>query len=392
MQVLKIVFCRYRNVCEPDFINAFRALGIDVVEVFLNETGATSLEEQAEYIGSKIVSATPMFVFSINYFPYVSIVCQSLKVFYVSVSVTCPMVEIYNTTIRNSFNRVFLFDREQYLSVKAENPQGIFYLPLGADVGRLDNTLGDESGFDYDVSFVGSLYNEKDPFLSIGLSENDKERYEQIIAEQIKASVSGQELLEGQIYDSDVELIKRSASDFYPSDLSVRNIDRFVAVNNYLSPHMTYIERVEILNEIAKECNETEIHLFTNSDTRELTGVVCHGGVNTITEMPFVFRKSRINQNLTPRSIKTGLPQSIWDVLGSGGFMLTNWQGELPELLEIGKHLDAYEDRKELIEKIKYYLDHDDERMEIAHNGYEFVKATGTTLCRVIAIVKTIAG
>ncbi|MBQ6416708.1 MAG: hypothetical protein IJJ65_10720, partial [Butyrivibrio sp.] len=127
--------------------------------------GRLSSYEKAQKLGEIFARSTPMFVFSINYFPYISIVCQGLGIKYVSISVTCPMVEIYNTTIRNSCNRVFLFDHEQYLSVRDENPEGIFYLPLGAGVSRMDTAVGEleEERYLYDVSFVGSLYNEKDP-------------------------------------------------------------------------------------------------------------------------------------------------------------------------------------------------------------------------------------
>ncbi|MBQ3797451.1 MAG: glycosyltransferase [Butyrivibrio sp.] len=388
---MNIVYCRYRNVCEPDYIDAFKALGINVVECFINEMGVSSLDEKAQKLGEIFARSTPMFVFSINYFPYISIVCQGLGIKYVSISVTCPMVEIYNTTIRNSCNRVFLFDHEQYLSVRDENPEGIFYLPLGAGVSRMDTAVGEleEERYLYDVSFVGSLYNEKDPFLELKLSDADKERYENLIREQIELTASGQDFLEKKVTSEDVEKIKSGAKDFYPSDLSVRNIDDFVAVNNYLSPHMTYLERVKILNFLAED-GGVKVDLFTKSDTSELKGVTCHGGVESLKGMPQVFYQSRINLNLSTRSIKTGIPQRVWDVLGSGGFLITNDQKELADFFEIGKHLVAYKSLDELKELVHYYLEHEEEREAIAAEGYELVKSQGTVFMRVLDMIKNI--
>ena len=410
---MNIVYCRYRNVCEPDYIDAFRALGINVVECFINELECQSLDEKAQKLGEIFAKSTPMFVFSINYFPYISIVCQGLGIKYVSISVTCPMVEIYNTTIRNSCNRVFLFDYEQYLSVKDENPEGIFYLPLGAGVSRMDAAVGelmdgnsesDGYGHDgengggaagqrdrylYDVSFVGSLYNEKDPYLELNLSDVDKEYFENLIREQMTLTASRQDFLEKSITLTDVEKIKIGAKDFYPSDLSVRNIDDFVAVNNYLSPHMTYLERVKILNFLAED-GGVKVDLFTKSDTGKLKGVTCHGGVESLKGMPQVFYQSRINLNLSTRSIKTGIPQRVWDVLGSGGFLITNNQKELGDFFEIGKHLVVYESLDELRELVHYYLEHDDEREAIASAGYELVKSQGTVFSRVLTMIKNI--
>lgn len=45
---------------------------------------------------------------------------------------------------------------------------------------------------------------------------------------------------------------------------------------------------------------------------------------------------------MTSKPIRTGLPLRIWDILGAGGFVLTNYQTEIPEYFEIGKDLETY--------------------------------------------------
>jgi spore maturation protein CgeB len=231
---------------------------------------------------------------------------------------------------------------------------------------------------------VGSLYNEKDP-----LGTRLEGRFEKLINDQIGMTVSGQDYLENQIRSEDVAKIKEMAQDFYPSDMCVRNIDEFVAINNYLSPHMAYIERVRLLNMLAGQ-DEYNVHLFTNSDTSDLVGVKVHGPVETLVQMPQVFYHSRINLNISVRSIKTGIPQRVWDVLASKGFLLTNYQQELPEFFEIGKHLIAYESPDELKELVEYYLKHEEERKAIADTGYELVKQKGSVLGRVVEMIKRI--
>ncbi len=392
---MNIVFFRYKNICETDYIEAFKQLGINVVEVDLNSIKADSLEKRANAVGEHIKINTPMFVFTINYFPYISIVCEALKVQYVSVSVTCPMIEIYNTTIRNSCNKVFLFDKEQYLSIRDENPCGIFYLPLAAATQRLGLVAESPSDYNFDISFIGSLYKEKDPFTNLKLSDEDLSRFESLMQRQLETSIYSQDYLEKEITDVDVQKIKKASSDFYPSDLSVRDLDRFVAINNFLSPHMTYLERCSVLNKIGQSFPH-KLHLFTGSDTNNISSVKngsisVHGPVNSITEMPLVFRDSRINLNTTTRSMKSGLAQRIWDVLGCGGFLLSNYQPELEDYFEIGKDLEVYENYDELIEKIDYYLKNEDKRLEISSNGCLTVKTSHSTLNRVIEIIQKIA-
>lgn len=90
--------------------------------------------------------------------------------------------------------------------------------------------------------------------------------------------------------------------------------------------------------------------------------------------MPLIFHFSKINLNITSKSIRTGLPLRIFDILGCGGFCLTNYQSELADYFTIGQDLECYTDANDLSEKVTYYLSHEEERAEIARNGFETVQ------------------
>ena len=104
--------------------------------------------------------------------------------------------------------------------------------------------------------------------------------------------------------------------------------------------------------------------------------------------MPKIFHASRINLNITMRPIETGLSLRVWDILGCGGFLLTNYQAEIPDYFEIGRDLEAYESMEELEGKVHYYLTHDEERVEIAINGYEKVAKYHTYETRLAQMIK----
>lgn len=399
---MNIIVHRYNSICEPDFIDAFRTCGIEVIEDTAEMTNKNiPLEEKISKLGEMILTNHPMFVFSINFFPYISMVCEKLGVMYVCVSVDCPVVELFSNQIKNKCNRVFLFDYAQYLDIHEENPECIFYMPLGVNTVRIDETIGapdwNNTKYQYDVSFIGSLYNEKNDFPQMyeSLDDRNKGYIDGMLAAQ--EQFSGQELLEKTITGEVAEAIKKAAgSGFYSSELSVHNIDKFVAVNNYLSTELTVRDRLMLLGTVSEYADSigAKLHLFTRSNTDMLSSLAphiqIHGGVKSLTEMPLVFRQSKINLNPTMRSIRTGLPQRIWDICGAGGFLLTNYQTELPEWLEVGKHVDCYESVDEACEKIDFYLSHEDERCQIAQNGYEEVKARHQVLNRVIDIIKAI--
>ena len=60
-----------------------------------------------------------------------------------------------------------------------------------------------------------------------------------------------------------------------------------------------------------------------------------------------------------------------FDVPGCGGFLLTEYIEKLEDLYKIGKEIECFFNFNELVEKIKYYLEHNEERERIAQAGYE---------------------
>lgn len=69
---------------------------------------------------------------------------------------------------------------------------------------------------------------------------------------------------------------------------------------------------------------------------------------------------------MTLRSIKSGIPQRAFDIMGCGGLLMSNYQPELAEYFIPGEDLVLYDSVDDLIQKIDYYLSHEEERLQIA--------------------------
>lgn len=67
--------------------------------------------------------------------------------------------------------------------------------------------------------------------------------------------------------------------------------------------------------------------------------------------MPKVFKCSKVNLNISLKTIRTGIPLRILDILASGGFVISNFQEELAEYFRLGEEIITYGDIEEL-----YYL------------------------------------
>jgi len=81
------------------------------------------------------------------------------------------------------------------------------------------------------------------------------------------------------------------------------------------------------------------------------------------------FRETAVNINLVGGNAETGLNMRHFEITAAGGFMLSYRQAELEEHFVIGKECDAFSDEYELIEKVRYYLEHPEERAAIARAG-----------------------
>ncbi len=404
---MNVVFHRYNSICEPGYVDAFKALGLSVIEDRQEMTDKNIPPDvRIKTIAELILKERPLFVFSINFFPYISDICEKLNCLYVCVSVDCPVAELSSRSIRNSHNRIFLFDHAQYLETVSENPGGVFHLPLGVMYG--DREYVEPGSFTYDVSFIGSLYEEKNPYSDMfgKLSPRVQGLCEGLLGAQ--ELLGGMDLLEtifggaaGDLHGQKIiDEILSEVRDFVPDVLKddglyVTGMSSCWALNNCFGFELTVRDRMTLIATLAEGlAGEAGVHLFTRSSTdglrRMAPSLITHGGVSTLTEMPGVIRSSRINLNTTMRPIRTGLPQRIWDVLGFGGFLLTNWQSEIPDSLTVGTHLEAYETPEEAIEKIRHYLSNEDERMEIARRGHAEAVSRHGVLNRVAVMIERI--
>lgn len=374
---MHILFYRFHNIYEPDVLSGFREIGFRVSEVFHDPNvpsgnAVTTIADSVMQMRAN--GTTPLFVFSINFFPAVSEICEKLQILYVCWSVDCPVLELFYHAIRNRYNRIFLFDKVQFERFAPYNPDNIYYLPLGCNTSRLESCIQtitdqDRQLYTSDISFVGSLYDEMDPIRKMrNLNAHTRGYIDGLTEAQLK--IYGYNFLEEAPDDKFIEQLKGAPLDPSPIDF-VASIDRYTVAHFLLGMHLASVERHRTLSALSSVFH---VDLYSKSDASTLPDIHMHGPAHTFHTMPKVFHLSKINLNMTIRPIQSGLSLRVYDVLGSGGFLITNYQPELEELFEIGKDLEVYTSIDELIDKCRYYLAHDKERCQIAQNGQNTVR------------------
>ena len=398
---MKILFYRYNSIYEPDCIEAFKNFGIEVVEETTEMTKKDMTPgEQVQLVADRLINQAEkgdpfMFVFSINFFPAVSEICEKFNVIYACWSVDCPVMELFATQIKNRCNRVFLFDMAQYERISKYNPECVFYLPLGTGTERIKKVVdsitdADRRKYGADISFVGSLYSEKNKLKDREISDFSRGFIDGIENAQLK--VYGYNFIEEALTDDIVREIKGAGVETAAksagaevaagkakgdatedkSEAWVEPIDRYIVANSYIGMELAEKERIATLNMLARDF---KVDLYTRSDTSPLNNVNVRGGANSLLEMPKIFNLSKINLNITMRPIQTGLSLRIFDVLASGGFLITNYQAEIESMFTPGVDLEVYASPEELRDKCAYYLAHEDERIKIAQSGCAKVRS-----------------
>ncbi|MEW6455192.1 MAG: glycosyltransferase [Acidobacteriota bacterium] len=77
-----------------------------------------------------------------------------------------------------------------------------------------------------------------------------------------------------------------------------------------------------------------------------------------------------------------------FEIPGCGGFLLTEMAEDLENYYKIGREIVCFDSIDDLIEKIDYYLHHEDERIAIAQAGYERTLCEHTYVHRFTEIFK----
>ncbi len=379
---MKIVFAEWGAFASVDVFDAFIAEGHELIRFLFSaeyERRDHDLETE-ERLSSLLHRESPDAIFSLNYFPILSRVCQKEKIRYISWTYDCPCYLLYSITIVNPCNIVYIFDKQLYLDFYHAGIKTVHYMPLAVNTERLDNILADKiaSSYQYDISFLGSLYIEKYDYYSKMmpyLSEYTKGYLDALMDAQMK--IQGYDLVQGALSPVVDELYKIYPVDPEPDGVESRE---YFYEQYVVNRRITAMERIDLLEACARY---RPLDLFTHTKELTMPGVTNHGSVEYYKEMPLIFKQSKINLNISLRGIKSGIPLRAYDIMGAGGFLLSNFQADFLDDFVPGEDFAFYESKEDLLYKVGYYLTHEDERMAIAQNGHDKVAARHTYRHRV---------
>lgn len=315
-------------------------------------------------------------VYTFDYYPGVSEMCQRFGMPYVSWVFDCPHYSLDSPTVKNPVNRIFVFDRSLYNEMLGKGIETVRYSPLGVNSERLSdfcNELDKETDGEiiywHDVCFLGNLYdNEFNFYDQVGYLPDTLRGY-------VDGVITAQERFFGMDLFSDRSVISKECIEDLRKYITFEDKGNFAldydrVLLDILRKKVTVNERRNILTEMGKRFDTV---LYTTPGARPIENVANLGMAHYITKMPAVFRRSKINLNITLRSILSGIPLRVLDIMAAGGFLLTSYNPEIANFFEDGEDLALATTPEEMVEKTAYYLEHEDERKAIARAGQQKV-------------------
>jgi spore maturation protein CgeB len=366
---MKVLVYRWKVYHLDKIIRSLERQGCQVVT---RQVGTEDYNDDADFVAvvrGHIREEAPDWVFTVNYYGTISDACEAEGKPYVAWTCDSPLIAMYHQSVYNRCNFLFIFDRVQYVYFKQLGLGHVYYLPLAAECGSdaaCAASDGDEGAgtFSSEISFVGSLYarNAYDD-VADRLSPYLRGYFDAAFIAQ--ADIFGENLFD-RLLTPEVLRELSGVLDFRQSERAFSDLS-LVFNTTFLGFKMARHERLGCLGILG---SHHQVKLYTDEEML-IPGVRNMGAVDYGTDMEKVFKGSRINLNLTLRNIRSGIPLRVWDILGCGGFCLTNFQAEFLDLFQNGRELVWFESLYDLQRKADYYLSHEDERLEVAARGLE---------------------
>ncbi len=380
----RILFLRWTAANETDLEETLKSAGHSVNSLYFSSVKRGEKPEwsaeDAERTKKELRQHSCDAVFSVNCYPVPARLCRDFGIPYIGWSYDSPIGYSDTEYFTYDTTRLFLFDRRECELLKAQIPGAhLTHLPLAVNTERLSRiryTDQDRERYHASVSFLGQLYeNTLEDALKL-LPPYDAGYIRALIDSQLK--IYGSEIIYNALPAGFIQEL--SQGEFRKYLFSLYHAKGAKDVGEELPPALlwkmimeavTRRERLLVLSLLGRRYDTV---LYSGQEHPALHMLRQPGRAEYLNEMPKVFRFSEINLNITFRSIVSGIPLRCLDIMGSGGFLLSNYQPELAEYFQDGVDCAIYTGIDEAVEKCNYYLKHESERKRIAEEGYRKVQ------------------
>ncbi len=368
---MKILYV-YGLSTEKNIVQTLRKLQCDVMEYPEVQDTSNMDEEKINALVAYVKEHGITHLMSIHLIYNVAVAAYWAGIKYISVIWDAPYLKAY--TVMGTLDNIWYsaFDKLDAERMRQGGCPHVMYQPLS--VNR-ENILAWKKRFlakrryIHDVSLIANLYEDNAYDRCLDLLPENMQAYFRSIFEEAAFKWDGVNRVYGKTGQEILEYMKLVSPTLKINNpYNVEDVRYFEAM--YLIRKLANIERVCVLNLLAED---HDVYLYTYSEVDETLMPKVHRRppVQVGEATSFIYAGTKINLNIALKGIEGGTTQRIMDIMGAGGFVLTNYCEETAELFEEDKEIVMFRTPEELIQKVNYYLEHEEEREQIARAGHE---------------------
>lgn len=362
---MNILIIKSSSFIQPDIEEAFSLLGHVLYPVAVPPAEEKEQNSYLQTLITNIRACSPDFVFSLNFYPFVSYACELLGLRYIAWLADSYHPDYFSPAIRNGQTWLFASDSVLTEELRDLNAAHVSFLPLAAGLPRINRLLKqnyDHSLFNCDVSLFGNILSrdELNPHplsMDNALKDSTKGYLEGCIACQHQAR------LFPPLSDNLPAYVWEDLSENFPinRENSLESAPHYFD-QNYFNPIITYMDREIHFNSLSEQSRFETIYLY--SRTNVTSEKIIHRPLEEYKDkLPWIAQNSTINLVITHRNYKAAIPASAWEIMASRGFLLCNMQTDFQVFPSLNPIL--YQTDMELLSKAAYFFHHEAERKEI---------------------------
>lgn len=367
--------------------SAFDELGLEVSFFEVPDAfDETSLAVFISNIRENCVSA----VFSIGYYPQVSLACNVLGMRYISWITELDDNSYYDYSIKNECNKIYMVDSRLSAELSPLN-NNIQYLPLAMDNDIYEKTSIDchtdsaytDSDYQGDIIVWTKMEGDVTSIFDImPLLKDSSKGYIDSITEQWKS-----DLIMSSVYACLASYVKEDIESCYPNESVNLESEASVYDRKYFFKCIDGYIAYSYINELlAPWHNSVTLSLVTDNNIEDVKAFAKVYSCADIRNNNYeILKNYKIVVVFPDISDKTKITQDMWNMVANGIFILVPQYVDF-DLFEDCKP-DTFRNKKELDSKVMYYLSHEEERMRLALSTQKKALCFGTYKNRIMRIM-----
>lgn len=371
---MKVFFAGSETMQIPNIPISLGKMGHEVVLYEKSMEYVEEHEEEYESFGLFLQSEKPDVVISTIFFQIVAAYTHELGIKYAVYGMDSPHYAAWVPEYPRLDNvYLFHFDSREVERFQSCGYTNVTYLPLAAGVTWADtiHTSGtDRKKFGSAVSFVGGLYGDNPFDTCAGRLPQPVQEH---IWNQLENSAflwDGKERLQEGVSEELLRICQTVTPELCNPGFTME--DDYYFRQWTLARKLSNIERTLLFEQLA---GQYDFRLYTREKEVVPESIHRYPPVNAMTEQLKVFQSSGVNLNVTLRSIESGVPLRVFDILSVGGFVLTDYRKDAEELFREDEEIVMFRTPEEMMEKLAFYTTHETERKRIARNGHRRARA-----------------